>query len=294
MRTPGGAASGATCRPAEAAPSRPRSRMLRTRRRHRPRNADRGRRRAMERAGRRVPRRQQRGHAPCRAGARLTFGALAAAAATMPAPEQVRLKEPKDWKLIGTPQPRFEIGDKVTGQPIYAIDVRLPNMLHAAIVQCPVFKGRLRSVDTSRLGAMKGVRRGGAVTGRGRGRRGQLVAGQEGADALAIVWDSGEGSAVSSAQIRENLQSGLDADRRASAARIGNVDAALAQAAKTDRRRLRGAVPGACHHGAAELHRPRHRRPCRGLGPDAEWRGGARHGRQRRRRAEWPTSSFTR
>ena len=227
-------------------------------------------------------------------GRRLTFGALATAAAKVPPPEQVRLKDPKDWKLIGTPQPRLEIGDKVTGQPIYAIDVRLPNMLHAAIVQCPVFKGRLRSVDTSRLGTMKGVRRVVHLPDAVAVVADSWWQAKKAADALAVVWDSGEGSAVSSAQIRDNLHSGLDAEQ----AGVGRTDRQCRCRAgagrETDRRRLRGAVPGARHHGAAELHRPRHRRPCRGLGPHAGCRDRARHRRRRRRRAGEQASSFTR
>src|SRR5262249_36190841 len=74
-------------------------------------------------------------------GRTVTFGDVAADAAAVTPPEKAGLKNPKDWKLIGTPQKRFDIRDKVMGKPIYAIDVRLPNMLYAAIIQCPVFKG---------------------------------------------------------------------------------------------------------------------------------------------------------
>ena len=57
------------------------------------------------------------------------------------------LKPPKDWRLIGKPIKRFDIADKVLGKPVFGIDVRLPDMLYAAIVQCPVFRGTLKSVD---------------------------------------------------------------------------------------------------------------------------------------------------
>src|SRR5262249_9805928 len=78
-------------------------------------------------------------------------GRSAAAAADIAPPAEVALKEPKAWKLIGTRQRRLDVADKIAGKPIYAIDVRLPNMLHAAIVQCPVFKGTLKSIDESKL-----------------------------------------------------------------------------------------------------------------------------------------------
>src|SRR5262249_23402069 len=82
---------------------------------------------------------------------------VAPAAADIPPPAQVALKEPKDWKLIGTPRRRLDVPDKITGKPIYAIDVRLPNMLYAAVIQCPVFKGTLQSVDESKLAGKKGI-----------------------------------------------------------------------------------------------------------------------------------------
>src|SRR5262245_9316261 len=96
-------------------------------------------------------------HVP--SGRTITFGGIASAAAEVTPPAKVALKDPKDWKLIGTPQRRFDIADKVTGKPIYAIDVRLPDMLYAAIAHCPVFKGTLRTVDESKLVHMKGIHR---------------------------------------------------------------------------------------------------------------------------------------
>ena len=68
-------------------------------------------------------------------------------------PSEVKLKDPKNWTLLGTPQKRLDTADKVTGKPIYGIDVRVPNMLYAAIVQCPVFGGTLKSYDESRRSA---------------------------------------------------------------------------------------------------------------------------------------------
>jgi len=71
-------------------------------------------------------------------GRRLRYGVLAEAASARPVPENVSLKRPQDWRLIGTPSPRqFDVQAKVTGQLVYAIDVRLPNMLHAAIKRLP-------------------------------------------------------------------------------------------------------------------------------------------------------------
>ena len=68
----------------------------------------------------------------------MSFGAVAEAAARIEPPEEVKLKDPSEWKLVGKPRRRLDVLAKVMAQPVYAIDVRLPDMLYAAIVQCPV------------------------------------------------------------------------------------------------------------------------------------------------------------
>jgi len=69
-------------------------------------------------------------------GRKLTFGAVAEAAAKVPPPADVKLKDPREWKLAGKPRRRLDVPAKVAGQPIYAVDVRLPGMLYAAIAHC--------------------------------------------------------------------------------------------------------------------------------------------------------------
>ena len=81
-------------------------------------------------------------HGP--SGRTVTFGAVAEAAAKIAPPADVKLKHPRDWKLAGTARKRLDVLDKVTAKPVYALDVRLPDMLYAAIVQCPVFGGTLQ------------------------------------------------------------------------------------------------------------------------------------------------------
>ena len=92
-------------------------------------------------------------------GRSVTFGAVADGAAKIEPPANVALKDPRDWKLAGTPRRRLDLHDKVTGQPVFAIDVRLPDMLYAAVIHCPVFGGALQSVDENSIAGMKGVRR---------------------------------------------------------------------------------------------------------------------------------------
>ncbi len=78
---------------------------------------------------------------------RSTYGALAALAASLPVPESVSLKDPSQWTLIGTEQPRLDTPDKVAGRARFGLDVRLPGMLFASIERCPVLGGRLVRID---------------------------------------------------------------------------------------------------------------------------------------------------
>ena len=75
-------------------------------------------------------------------GRTLRYGEVAEAAAKLSPPSDVKLKDPKDWTLIGTPQKRLDTIDKVTGKPLYGIDVRVPNMVYAAIAQSPGVRRR--------------------------------------------------------------------------------------------------------------------------------------------------------
>src|SRR5262250_3150827 len=165
-------------------------------------------------------------------GRNITFGRIAAAAADIAPPAQVALKAPKDWTLIGTRQRRVDVADKIAGKPIYAIDVRLPNMLYAAIVQCPVFKGTLKSVDETKLADMKGIRR---VV-----KRPDAVAvvadswwrAKKAAEVLPVSWDAGDNASVSSNTISAHLHEALTAADARVGRNDGDVDRALGQAVK--------------------------------------------------------------
>jgi isoquinoline 1-oxidoreductase beta subunit len=160
------------------------------------------------------------------------FGALAAAAAKIEPPKDVALKETKDWRLIGRPTRHLDIVEKVQGKTVYGIDVRLPNMLHAALVQCPVFKGTLQSVDDSKAASIKGVRKiikfRDAVA---------VVAenwwqAKKAADTLTITWNDGGNGAVTSESIKAFLRDGLDAAEAGVGRRQGDVAESLARAEK--------------------------------------------------------------
>ena len=182
-------------------------------------------------------------HAPSEQ--RLTFGEVAEDAARMAPPKVVKLKDPKDWTLAGTPRRRLEIADKVTGKPIYAIDVRLPDMLYAAIVHCPVFKGRLKAVDETAVKDMKGVRHivhlpdAVAVVADSWWRA------KRAAEALPVIWDDCGNGGVSSESIGAYIRGGLDAADAPVAQSTGDVAAALAGA--TQRIEAEYSVPFLAH-----------------------------------------------
>src|ERR1700712_1236515 len=94
-------------------------------------------------------------------GKTTTYGKVVEAAAklTPPADADIKLKDPKDWKIAGKGVKRLDTVDKTTGKMMYGIDVTLPGMLNAAIKACPVFGGKLKSYDEAKVMGMKGVKK---------------------------------------------------------------------------------------------------------------------------------------
>ena len=80
-------------------------------------------------------------------GNQLSYGALAAAAAKLPVPEAVFLKEPEDFVLLGKPLPRLDTPAKVDGSAVFGMDVKLPGLLTATVARCPTLGGKLKSFD---------------------------------------------------------------------------------------------------------------------------------------------------
>jgi len=164
-------------------------------------------------------------------GRTVTFGRIATAAARVPAPKDIRLKDPKDWTLAGTPRKRLEVIDKVQGKPIYAIDVRVPNMLHAAVIQSPVFGGKLKSIDDSRIAGGKGVRKVVKLDDAVAVVADHWWQAKKAVEALDLVWDDGGNAQVTSRSIEEFLRNGLAAKDAGVGRKEGDVAAGLAQAA---------------------------------------------------------------
>jgi isoquinoline 1-oxidoreductase beta subunit len=163
----------------------------------------------------------------------LRYGELAADAAKLPVPKDVPLKEPAEWRIIGKPLPRLDTAPKVNGSETYAMDVRLPGMLQAAIAQCPVFGGKMGSFDAAAVKAMPGVRHVLPV-----GDNAVAVVAdtwwqaKSALEKLPITWDEGPNAAVSSATIAARLHEGLDATDAFVGHKIGDAPAALASATR--------------------------------------------------------------
>jgi isoquinoline 1-oxidoreductase beta subunit len=166
-------------------------------------------------------------------GRTTTFGKVAEAAAKLTPPKDVALKDPKTWKIAGKSVKRLDTIDKVTGKQVYGFDLKLPGMLNAAIIESPVFGGKVKSFDAAKVTGMKGVRRVLPV-----GDTAVAVVAdtwwqaKTALDALPIVWDAGANAKVSSATIAEMLKAGLDAPQAFVGNQNGDAKAALAGAAK--------------------------------------------------------------
>jgi isoquinoline 1-oxidoreductase beta subunit len=170
-------------------------------------------------------------HTP--SGRSITYGKVAEAAAKLQPPVDVKLKDPKDWKLAGKGVKRLDTPDKLTGKQVYGIDVKLPGMVNAAIKDCPVFGGKLKSFDAAKVASMPGVKKVVQV-----GDSAVAVVAdtwwhaKTALDALPIDWDEGENAKVSSEYLAGWLKEGLDAEQAFVGNQNGDVRTALAGAAK--------------------------------------------------------------
>jgi isoquinoline 1-oxidoreductase beta subunit len=163
-------------------------------------------------------------------GRKLAYGKLVEAAAKLPVPQKVALKEPAGFKLIGTPHRRLDTAGKVNGSAKFGIDTRLPGMKFAVVAASPTFGGRLVSVDEAKAKAVPGVK--------------QVVrlddavaivaihtwAAKQGLAAAAPQWDPGPNAKLSTADIVAQLASASEKPG-AVARHDGDASAAIARAA---------------------------------------------------------------
>jgi isoquinoline 1-oxidoreductase beta subunit len=166
-------------------------------------------------------------------GKKTTYGAVAAAAAQLEPPKEVKLKDPKDWTIAGKPLKRLDTVDKVTGKQIYGIDFTLPGMLVATVRACPVQGGKLKSFDGSKVETMPGVKKVVAID----GNAVVVVAdtywnARTALAALKTEWDIGKLGEVQNDNIVALLKEGLDANEAFVGNKVGDAKAAIDGAAK--------------------------------------------------------------
>jgi isoquinoline 1-oxidoreductase beta subunit len=166
-------------------------------------------------------------------GRTATYGKVAEAAAKIEPPKDIKLKDPKDWKIAGKGLKRLDTADKLVGKLVYGIDIKMPGLLVATIKDSPVQTGKIKSFDAAKVTGMPGVKNVVQV-----GSSGVAVIADtywhahKAIEALPIVWDPGEAGKVSSASIAEFLKGGLDAEQAFVGNKAGDAKSAITGAAR--------------------------------------------------------------
>ena len=164
-------------------------------------------------------------------GRTTTYGKVAGAAAKLTPPTEVTLKDPKTWKIAGKPVKRLDTVDKTSGKQVFGMDLKLPGMLNAAIKDCPVFGGKVRSFDAAKIASRPGVKKVVKV-----GDSAVAVVAdtwwhaKSALDVLPIEWDEGPNAKASSATIAAMLKEGLDAGEAFVGNQAGDAKKAIADA----------------------------------------------------------------
>jgi len=168
-------------------------------------------------------------------GRKTSYGKVAAAAAQLPVPDAklIVLKDPRTWKLAGQPLKRLDTANKLNGAKVYGVDVKLPGMLCAAIMDCPVFGGKMVSFDDSKVKGLRGVKRVVRVD----PSTVAVVAdtwwrAKNALSKLPVVWDEGPNAKASSATIAAHLKEGLTAPGNYAGRKEGDALQAIAASAK--------------------------------------------------------------
>jgi len=164
-------------------------------------------------------------------GRTLSYGALAAKAATVPVPDKIALKDPKDFTLIGTPAKRPDTPSKVNGTAQYGIDVRLPGMLIATVAASPVLGGKVAGLDDEKAKAVPGVRQIVQLDDAVAVVADHMWAAKQGSAALEIRWEDGPNAKVSTADVVEGLAKASET-AGVTARKDGDPPSAFAGAAK--------------------------------------------------------------
>jgi CO/xanthine dehydrogenase Mo-binding subunit len=171
-------------------------------------------------------------------GRRTGYGELAAIASALPIPHDVTPRARADFRLLGKPRPRLDIPAKVDGSAVFSSDVRLPGQLYAAIVQCPVLGGALRSVEAGRARARPGVRAVVELPATSTSAAAVAVVAERfwqaktAADLLDIIWEPGPAAAYASEAERARQQAALAGAEARVYDEAGEVEHGLAAPAR--------------------------------------------------------------
>ncbi|MBL8311071.1 MAG: xanthine dehydrogenase family protein molybdopterin-binding subunit [Burkholderiales bacterium] len=162
-----------------------------------------------------------------------TYGKVAVAASKLAPAKDITLKPAKDWKLAGKRLARLDTVDKTTGKQVYGMDLKLPGMLNAAMVDCPIFGGKVKSFDEAaamkRPGVKKVVRLGDSGV--------AVIAdtwwrAKTALDAMNVQWDGGSNASANSAAFAQVLAEALESTDAAVGNDVGNAVSAIDNAAR--------------------------------------------------------------
>lgn len=169
-------------------------------------------------------------------GKKATYGQLAEAASKLPVPEKVAIKDPKDFRIVGKRTLRLDSPAKVNGTARFGIDVKLPGMVYAALEQCPVIGGTVKSYDASKAKSMPGVidvveiPDGVAVVANSWWRANQAR------KALVITWDEGKGAQLNDQAMLEGIRAASKTGKALELKKVGDAEGVIAASQKVVRR----------------------------------------------------------
>jgi isoquinoline 1-oxidoreductase beta subunit len=162
----------------------------------------------------------------------LRYGDIASAAAKLPVPTSVFLKEPDEFVLIGKPIPRLDTPEKVDGSAIFGSDVQLPGLHTAVVARCPFIGGKVRSYNSKKAMKVKGVRKVVQITSGVAVIADHFWAASKGRDALTIKWDEGPNAKLDNDAIISSFANALNDDKDIDIRQDGDINANIKIAAK--------------------------------------------------------------
>jgi len=168
-------------------------------------------------------------------GKKATYGSLAEEAARLPVPQKVSIKDPKDFTIVGKRTRRLDTPAKINGTAEFGIDVKLPGMVYAALEQCPVIGGKVKSVDSAKAKSMPGVVAvveipdGVAVVADSWWRANMAR------KALVIAWDEGAGAALNDKAMLDGVRAASKTGTALPLKAVGDAEAVIAASQKVVR-----------------------------------------------------------